>query len=112
MAVICACIPSIRPLFSVAARSLPNINSSRARSKLSTNTSKRRTWPNSSRGNASDGIFSQLEEGSDDTKPLGHKISVRGGHDDGGEGMDIPLRGIQVKTEVVISTEKLEYMDR
>ncbi|KAL8677575.1 MAG: hypothetical protein Q9186_006009 [Xanthomendoza sp. 1 TL-2023] len=113
MAVICACIPSIRPLFSVAARSLRNVNSSMSRNKLSTNNSKRRTWPNSSRGgNASDGMFSQLEEGSDDTKPLGHNISVRGGHEDGAEGMDIPLRGIQVKTEVVISTEKLEYLDR
>lgn len=85
-----------------------------SRSKLASNTtSKRRTWPNSSRGgNASDGMFSQLGEGSDDTKPFGLQVSVRGGGEEGAEAVDLPLRGIQVKTEVMISSTKLEYRDR
>ncbi|KAL8921475.1 MAG: hypothetical protein Q9172_003980 [Xanthocarpia lactea] len=120
MAVICACIPSLRPLFSLAARSLrnssmPAFSSPQAGAKL-TGSSKsgtgRRPWPGSSRGKTSDGMFSQLEEGgSDDMKPLGHDVSVQGGGE-GEEGVELPQMGIQVKTEVRISTDKLEYRDR
>ncbi|KAL8858723.1 MAG: hypothetical protein Q9178_004811 [Gyalolechia marmorata] len=120
MAVICACIPSLRPLFSLAARylrnsSIPAFSSPQAGAKLTGSSNSgtgRRPWPGSSRGKTSDGMFSQLEEGgSDDMKPLGHDVSVQGGGE-GEEGVELPQMGIQVKTEVRISTDKLEYRDR
>ncbi|CAL8579308.1 hypothetical protein XPA_005058 [Xanthoria parietina] len=121
MAVICACIPSLRPLFSLASRSLRNSNiPSFTTPRIvgsgkygSSSSSKRRTWPgSSSRGKTSDGMFSVLEDGgTDDTKPLGHDVSVHGGGE-GEEGVELPPRGIQVKTEVEVTTDKLEYRDR
>lgn len=51
------------------------------------------------------------EGGADDTKPLGHDVSVHGGGERE-EGVELPARGIQVKTEVRVSTDKLEYRDR
>lgn len=57
-------------------------------------------------------MFSQLEDGgADDTKPLGHDVSVHGGGE-AEEGVELPERGIQVKTEVEVSSEGLEYRDR
>ena len=57
-------------------------------------------------------MFSVLEDGgTDDMKPLGHDVSVHGGGE-GEEGLELPPRGIQVKTEVKVSTDKLEYRDR
>ncbi|KAL8645707.1 MAG: hypothetical protein Q9226_007179 [Calogaya cf. arnoldii] len=113
MAVICACIPSLRPLFSFASRSLrnssmPSFSTPRIVGGKFTNSSnsKRRTWPGSK---TSDGMFSVLDES--DTKPLGHDVSVHGGGD-GEEGVEMPERGIQVKTEVKVVTEGLEYRDR
>ncbi|KAL8994250.1 MAG: hypothetical protein Q9169_005719 [Polycauliona sp. 2 TL-2023] len=119
IAVICACIPSLRPLFTLASRSLrnsslPSFATPRmVGGKIITSTSsKRRTWPGASRGKTSDGMFSQLSEGgAEDTKPLGHGVSVHGGGE-GEEGLELPARGIQVKTEVMVSTEGLEYKDR
>ncbi|KAL8766367.1 MAG: hypothetical protein Q9209_006837 [Squamulea sp. 1 TL-2023] len=120
MAVICACIPSLRPLFSLAARSLRNsplcsVSLPRIAAKL-TGSSKtgtgRRMWPGSSRGKTNHGMFSELEEGgANDMKPLGHDVSVHGGREDE-EGMELPSGGIQVKTEVKVSTDRLEYRDR
>ncbi|KAL9041272.1 MAG: hypothetical protein Q9214_004164, partial [Letrouitia sp. 1 TL-2023] len=102
MAVICACIPSLRPLFSIINRSIFKVTPM-VKSKLSTGTSftSKRTWGSSKR---SDGTFSQLDEHADDTKPLGHDVSVRGGvvnaieHDT--EALELPERGIKVKREV------------
>ncbi|CAO1597549.1 hypothetical protein XANCAGTX0491_001356 [Xanthoria calcicola] len=121
MAVICACIPSLRPLFSLASRSLRNSNiPSFTTPRIvgsgkygSSSSSRRRTWPgSSSRGRTSDGMFSVLEDGgADDTKPLGHDVSVHGGGE-GEEGVELPPRGIQVKTEVEVTTDKVEYQDR
>ncbi|KAL8977121.1 MAG: hypothetical protein Q9205_007013, partial [Flavoplaca limonia] len=107
MAVICACIPSLRPLFSLASRSLRNSNvPSFSTPRIvggkftGPSSSKQRTWPGSGRGKISDGMFSQLDEGgADDTKPLGHDVSVHGGGE-ADEGVELPERGIQVKTEV------------
>lgn len=113
MAVICACIPSLRPLFSVVTRSIFKA-SPMIKSKLSTGTSftSKRTWGSSKR---SDGTFSQLDEHAEDTKPLGHDVSVRAGtvnaieHDT--DAIELPQRGIQVKREVQVTTERLEYLD-
>lgn len=116
MAVVCACIPSLRPLYSVAVGAYENMTSV-TRSKMSTMTSagrnkNRGSWrPTLSRSLPSDGMFSQIEEqGDSDTKPFGHGVVIERGEDEGG--IELPLRGIQVKTEVLISTEKLEYNDR
>ncbi|KAL8670191.1 MAG: hypothetical protein Q9168_005256 [Polycauliona sp. 1 TL-2023] len=119
MAVICACLPSLRPLFTLASRSLsnsslPSFTSPRiiGLKLTSSSNSNRRTWPGSSRGKTSDGTFSQLSEGgTEDVKPLGHDVSVHGG-DEVEEELELPERGIQVKTEVRVSTEGLEYKDR
>lgn len=113
MAVICACIPSLRPLFSIATRSIFKA-SPMIKSKLSTGTSfaSKRTWGSSKR---SDGTFSHLDEHPDDMKPLGHDVSVRAGrvnateHD--AEALELPQRGIQVQREVQVTTEKVDYLD-
>ncbi|KAL8788963.1 MAG: hypothetical protein Q9213_001372 [Squamulea squamosa] len=120
MAVICACIPSLRPLFSLATRSLRSsslrtVSQPWIAAKL-TGSSKpvtgRRTWPGSGRGKTSDGMFSEIEEGVvHGMNPLGHDVSVHGGREDE-EGTELPPRGIQVRTEVRISTDRLEYRDQ
>lgn len=112
MAVVCACIPSLRPLYSVAVGAYENMTSV-TRSKLSTTSGRKRgSWrPGLSRSQPSDGMFSQLEEQNDsDMKPFGHGVTIGRGEDEGG--MELPLRGIQVRTEVAIVSEKLEYKDR
>lgn len=115
MAVVCASIPSLRPLYSVAVGAYRNVVTSTSRTKRSSanGRSSRLPWPNS-RSQPSEGMFSQLEEQGDDTKPLGHGVSIRGGRNgEYGEAMELPpLSGIHVKSEVLISTEKLEYKDR
>lgn len=108
MAVICASIPSLRPLYNVATDGLRNVTSLSV-SKLTSTTGKR-TWPGS-RSKASDGMFSQLDEQSDDTRPLGHGVSVHGGRPNTDpEAIELPTHGIHVKTEVTI--DRLEYKDR
>lgn len=123
MAVVCACIPSLRPLYSVAVGGFRNVTSA-SRSKIMSSSgasgrNRRTSWrPALSRSRMSDAMFSQLEEEQvDDPRPLGHGVSISGGKrrkgDEGeGEGMELPLRGIHVTSEVSISTEKLEYKDR
>ncbi|KAL8964186.1 MAG: hypothetical protein Q9197_006996, partial [Variospora fuerteventurae] len=81
MAVVCACIPSLRPLYSVAVGGFQNMTSV-SRSKImssGTNISGRgnnhASWrPQLSRSRTSDGLFSPLQEelAADDAKPLGH----------------------------------------
>ncbi|KAL8722461.1 MAG: hypothetical protein Q9225_001083 [Loekoesia sp. 1 TL-2023] len=109
MAVICACIPSLRPLFSLGVRGAHRI-SSISKGKLPSSTG-RRAWPGS-RSKPSDGMFSQLHEQPEDVKPLGHDVSVHADLEADPEATELPLRGIHVKTEVSISTDRLEYKDR
>ncbi|KAL9055066.1 MAG: hypothetical protein Q9206_003284 [Seirophora lacunosa] len=127
MAVVCACIPSLRPLYSVAVGGFRNVTSV-SRSKIMSSSgggggasggNRRTSWrPTLSRSRMSDAMFSQLEEEQiDDPRPLGHGVSISGGRrrkadEEVGEGMELPLRGIHVTSEVSISTEKLEYKDR
>lgn len=121
MAVTCASIPSLRPLYSIAVGGFRNMSASVCRSnRMASNTgrTKRATWLHSGplRRQPSDGMSSPNGKPADDIKPFGHGVSIRGGRQgDVGEdakGMELPLRGIQVKTEVVITTEQLEYKDR
>ena len=115
MAVICACIPSLRPLVGVAGRGFANTPSV-GRSLLSASgTSSRRLWE-SGKGRPSDGTFSQLDE-PDDLRSLGHDVSVRAGGVDEGqppvEAIELPQTGINVRTEVILSTsDRLHYDDR
>ncbi|KAL8934567.1 MAG: hypothetical protein Q9216_005842 [Gyalolechia sp. 2 TL-2023] len=109
MAVVCACIPSLRPLYSLTVHGLHRL-SSVSKSKISSTTG-RRTWPGS-RNKISNGIFSQLDEQPDDVKPLGHDVSVRGDVGGDPESIELPPHGIYVKTEIKVSTDRLEYQDR
>ena len=114
MAVICACIPSLRPLASVAGQGFAN--APLIRSTLSSGgASSRRMW-GSGKGKSSDGTFSQLDE-PDDLKPLGHDVSVRGGRVNESqpdiEAVEMSQTGINVRTEVILSTsDRLHYNDR
>ncbi|CAD6575386.1 MAG: hypothetical protein ASARMPREDX12_007248 [Alectoria sarmentosa] len=108
IAVICACIPSLRPLVNVVGQGFANAPSI-------SGTSSRRMWE-SGKGRPNDGTFSQLDE-PDDLRPLGHDVSVRGGKVDGSqpdvEAMELPEQGIKVQTEVILSTsDRLYYNDR
>ena len=114
MAVICACIPSLRPLASVAGQRFADRPVVRSAPNL-TGASSRRIW-DSGKGNSSDGIFSQLDE-ADDLRPLGHDVSVQGGRVDechpDTEAMEMAQTGINVRTEIILSTsDGLHYHDR
>ncbi|KAF6223058.1 hypothetical protein HO133_001110 [Letharia lupina] len=115
MAVICACIPSLRPLVSVASQGFANAPLVRSTLHSAGGTSSRRMWEGG-KGKSSDGTFSQLDE-PDDLRPLGHDVSVRGGRVNDTqpdvEAMELPQTGINVRTEVILSTsDRLHYNDR
>ena len=118
MAVICACIPSLRPLASVAGSGFANapLLRSTPRSTGSASSS-RRIWQRGKNISPSDGAFSQLDE-PDDLRPLGHDVSVRGGpveqsDETDTEALEMPEQGINVRTEVILSrSERLYYNDR
>lgn len=115
MAVICACIPSLRPLVNVVGQGFANAPSIRGTLHSTGGTSSRRMWE-SGKGRPNDGTFSQLDE-PDDLRPLGHDVSVRGGKVNGSqpdvESMELPEQGIKVQTEVILSTsDRLYYNDR
>ena len=115
MAVVCSCIPSLRPLFEITRQAFRNSRPPRQK-KMSWRggaPSSKRTWSSSkSKG----GGFSHLDEQSEDSRPLGHVVSVCGGTISGLEpeieAPEIPSRGIQVQREVRITSTKLEYKDR
>ena len=115
MAVICACIPSLRPLVSVAGQGFANAPLVRSTLHSTGGTSSRRKWEGG-KGKSSDGTFSQLDE-PDDLRPLGHDVSVRGGGVNEVppdiEAMEMSQTGINVRTEVILSTsDRLHYNDR
>lgn len=118
MAVVCACIPSLRPLFTIASQGVFNhpLVRSRLRSNKGSGLSSKLTWGSSSRGKASDGNFSHLDE-PEDLRPLGYDAAVRGGSVNGPQGMEegveLPQHGINVRTEIEVeSSERLDYNDR
>ena len=121
MAVVCACIPSLKPLVTALNRGVfqhPLLRNT-LRSTTKSGSSSGRKWFGS-KGTNSDGRFSSLDENNDDLAPLGHGVSVHGGMDAKGQSeesgdveMRVPRRGIGVKTDVVVSTsERLAYNDR
>lgn len=115
MAVICACIPSLRPLFSVVGRGFSRAPLMRSTlDSTGPKSSSRRMWISGQR--QSDSNFSQLEE-LDDLRPLGHDVSVRGGRvnaDQGGGDVEaLPQKGITVRTEItLVTSDRLDYNDR
>lgn len=115
MAVICACIPSLRPLVSVAGQRFADTPLITQKTNSTGTSSSRRTWA-SAKSQPSNNTFSQLDE-PDDLRPLGHDVSVRGGRVDETqadvEAIELPQQGINVRTEVILSTsDRLYYNDR
>ena len=111
-AVICACIPSIRPLANVFT-STPLLRGGTLRSTGGISSS-RRVFESGKR--PSDGTFTELYE-ADDMRPLGHDVSVRGGRVNGDlpdvEATEMEQTGINVRTDITLSTsDRLYYNDR
>ncbi|KAL8932027.1 MAG: hypothetical protein Q9211_006573 [Gyalolechia sp. 1 TL-2023] len=109
MAVVCACIPSLRPLCIWTIQGFHRLSSA-SKCKLPS-TAGRVTWQ-SSRNKISNGMFSQLNEQPDDVKPLGHDVYVHADVRADLESIELAPHGIYVKTEIKVSTDRLEYQDR
>ena len=118
MAVVCACIPSLRPLITIATRGVFNHPFVKHTVQSGSSTLSKRGWGHSN-GRTTDGSFSRFSnfDEQDDLRPLGHGVSVRGGRpNDGQPDMDdveIPQHGINVRTEITLDTsDRLIYNDR
>ncbi|KAI4251343.1 MAG: hypothetical protein LQ352_004909 [Teloschistes flavicans] len=125
IAVICACLPSLRPLVSILSHGWQRIPD--LKSKLSSTSNSSRLGVNKkriarrsggqgylrgTRRDESDGMFSRLEE-MEGGGAIGHEVRVLGGDKEGDGREGVPERGIQVKTEVVlVSSERVDYLDR
>ena len=113
MAVVCACIPSLRPLTTIVTQGVFQHPLVKSTLKSTTSgTSSKRVW-GGSRSKLSEGTFSHLDE-ADDMRPFGHGVSVYGGNNQlDGENVELPQHGINIKTEIEVSTtDRLEYNDR
>ena len=125
IAVICACIPSLRPLVTIIRNGVfqhPLIQKS-FKSTITSVMSSKPKWGGDSTSSEVDGRFSRLEE-MDEMRPLGHGVVVGTGtratstigKDEGADmpaDLAVPSRGIKVKTDVVVETsERLTYNDR
>ena len=111
MAVICACIPSIRPLANIFASARLLRGTLPSTGGIS---SSRRVLESGKR--PSDGTFTELYE-ADDMRPLGQDVSVRGGRVNGDlpdvEAEELAQTGIRVRTEITQSiSDRLYYNDR
>ncbi len=112
MAVVCACIPSLRPLVTIVTQGVFNHPLVRSTLASHNGSSSKRPW-RSSKGKFSDGTFSHLDE-VEDLRPLGHGISVRGGQgQQEGGAVELPEHRINVRTEITWETsDRLDYNDR
>ncbi|KAI4131245.1 MAG: hypothetical protein LQ338_001339 [Usnochroma carphineum] len=112
VAVICACLPSLRPLFAIASRALSRMPKIPKRLSLG-NSSGSGGWlkGKGSKG-SNDEEFYRLDEWGKPNKRMGHDVHVRAGAG-GADIGDVPQKGIKVKTEVMlVSSERLDYEDR
>ncbi|KAL8904400.1 MAG: hypothetical protein Q9207_003296 [Kuettlingeria erythrocarpa] len=126
VAVICACLPSLRPLFSSLLATLSRIPSM---PRLNPRLPKRLSFTNTTTDSSTSGgrwiktkshgsthdeeELSRLDVFQHGNKTLGHDVEVRGGDavDEGGRAWT--GEGIRVKTEVLlVSTQRLDYRDR
>ncbi|KAL8759169.1 MAG: hypothetical protein Q9184_003709, partial [Pyrenodesmia sp. 2 TL-2023] len=116
VAVICACLPSLRPLFSLLFSLTPDIPGRISkRFSLNTNISSSNRWIRRNKSNSNDEEVedsrSRLDNFEARGKPLSHDVEVRGG--DGVKREMEMGEGIRVKTEVtLVSSERLDYRDR
>lgn len=121
MGVIAACIPSLRPLFSMVFKGRPGGPTMASKSAQATTSSgsSRIMWPVRSPGDEPVGGFTRLEDGQD---RWGHNANIHGGKHKGHTGSDeISLeemgspskgKGIRVKNEVTVTSEAWDYKDR
>ncbi|KAL9599289.1 MAG: hypothetical protein Q9219_003916 [cf. Caloplaca sp. 3 TL-2023] len=112
VAVICACLPSLRPLCPIVSRALgidPICKLS-----ISNPNSDSNKWLKVQAPNDNDD-FNRLDYLDDLGRIYGHNVAVHGGRE-GKVVLDmegVPKRGIKVETEVVlVSSERLDYRDR
>ncbi|KAL8941753.1 MAG: hypothetical protein Q9211_001682 [Gyalolechia sp. 1 TL-2023] len=114
VAVMCACLPSLRPLFAITSRSLAHLSPRNLL--LSKNSSVSGKWIRSKgiRGaNNDQDDFSRLAE-MGESGGLGNDVAVIGGLERKGiELGEVPEVGIKVETEVVlVRSERLDYKDK
>ena len=115
MAVLCACIPCLRPLYTIVTQRMFR-HSTRNSPQRSSNDSSSRTRWSPSKGKSSNSTFSQLDQ-PEDLYPLGQGTTIHGGriyNDTEGEAVvELPTRGINVRTEITWTTsDRLYYNDR
>lgn len=123
--VISACIPSLRPGFSVLVRGTTKALGSSQTGKVGTGESSSGSsgmWTRSTSETDQQGNFHRLNDLGYSGGQWGHDVAVRGGQQSGGReledsiGVDetnVPAGGIRVKKEIVVtSTNWLEYRER
>ncbi|KAL8929169.1 MAG: hypothetical protein Q9172_000605 [Xanthocarpia lactea] len=120
--VMCACLPSLRPLFTVASQVL-KVDTFKTLLPSSHGSKLGRGWTlwADKHGNSEDSEMTCIPSwtgstSSETNKPLGHDVNVHGGADVevGEDAKAAPPEGeIRVKTEVVlVSSKRLDYQDR
>ncbi|KAL8718843.1 MAG: hypothetical protein Q9225_004069 [Loekoesia sp. 1 TL-2023] len=113
VAVICACLPSLRPLFAIVSRGLAHPSSQKFSIGIRSSGSGKWLKGKVSKGSSDDNNFSRLDD-LEDPGQMGHNVAVHGGRDGNRVEMgEVPETGIKVETEVVlISSERLDYKDK
>lgn len=126
MGVISACIPSLRPGFSILLRGTTKalgVVSIGKESAEESSSGSSRMWNSTNEGDAAEGNFQRLEDSVESNRrQWGHDVAVKGGKPIGGRGtadeisleeMNVPAGGIRVKREVLVtSSDWIEYKDR
>lgn len=117
LGIVSACIPSLRPLvthFISGTHRGPTMDSVQTSSTILNST----TW-RTSESTEPRGAFIQLHESTNEVESAwGHSVFVHGGHSGGKnadsiEEVEIPIKGITVKTEITLMTsDRLNYNDR
>ena len=115
MAVVCACIPSLRPLFTIFTQGVFKQPLVRGTVGPMNGLLSRPAWV-SWKEKSSNSAFSHLGE-LDDLQPLGHGAFVHQGRQveelESGKPTSLPQQGINVVTEIEVSTtDRLDYNDR
>ncbi|KAL8821238.1 MAG: hypothetical protein Q9191_007351 [Dirinaria sp. TL-2023a] len=124
MAVVCACIPSLRPLYTIVTQGMFKHPLLAQGTLLCSPSSKKRPWASIKIKSSEGGAFTQLAE-PEDLRPLsecayGASVRVRAARADSApqqqgeeETIDLPDNRIQVRTEVTLTTsDRVEYNDR
>lgn len=115
MAVVCACIPSLRPLSTAVTQGIFKSPLMIGTLHSISDVSSKSRW-GSSKGKSSNGTISQLDQ-SEDLRPFGHGTTIRGGRMiNGGDRevtAEVPKHRINVRIEITwITSTRLDYNDR